>query len=110
MELKDKIIIPEKLKSFIIQETLVKEKEVVPSAEIDKDLGITGDDAVELIDNFSNEFNVDISGFEFDKYFQEEGSWFFGWLSDFFNKGERLPRIGLTINDLAEAVSTGKLT
>lgn len=41
---------------------------------IEDDLGITGDDAIEFMEEFQNEFNVDLNTFEFDKHFGPEAS------------------------------------
>lgn len=40
---------------------------------IEDDLGITGDDAAELMQKFSKKFNVDLTGFDFMKSFDPEG-------------------------------------
>lgn len=40
---------------------------------IEDDLGITGDDADELMQKFSKKFNVDLTGFNFMKFFDPEG-------------------------------------
>lgn len=40
---------------------------------IEDDLGITGDDASELMEKFSTKFNVDLAGFNFMKFFSPEG-------------------------------------
>ena len=39
---------------------------------IENDLGVTGDDAEDLIQAFSKKFKVDISKFDFSKYFYSE--------------------------------------
>ncbi|MEQ3663794.1 DUF1493 family protein [Olleya sp.] len=98
----------EKVKEFIIKESLVDYIEITPTTSIEKDLGITGDDAVDLLTKFGNEFHVDVSNFEFKKYFQEEGSWVFGWLSNIFGKEDPI-RIHLTMDKLEEAVKKGRL-
>ncbi len=40
--------------------------------EIEKDLGITGDDAQELMLDFAEEYEVDLSNFRFDRHFYRE--------------------------------------
>lgn len=40
---------------------------------IEDDLSITGDDAVEFMETFFAEFGVDSSGFDFGRYFHNEG-------------------------------------
>jgi hypothetical protein len=39
---------------------------------IEDDLGVTGDEAYELLAAFSIRYNVDISGLNFEKYFYDE--------------------------------------
>jgi hypothetical protein len=39
---------------------------------LENDLGITGDDAAELIEDLSERFQFDTSGFNFKKYFNDE--------------------------------------
>jgi len=39
---------------------------------IEDDLGVTGDEANELLINFSRKYNVNISNFNFSKYFYDE--------------------------------------
>lgn len=36
------------------------------------DLGMFGDDKLDFLNDYSREFNVDISGFDFDKYIEPE--------------------------------------
>ncbi|HEY4651343.1 MAG TPA: DUF1493 family protein [Pontibacter sp.] len=43
------------------------------NSEIEFDLGITGDDAEELVAKFAEKYNVDLKEFEFNKYFSPEG-------------------------------------
>jgi hypothetical protein len=41
---------------------------------LSEDLGVDGDDALEFFENFSQEFQVDLSNFHFGKYFGTEAS------------------------------------
>lgn len=40
---------------------------------LEKDLGMSGDDALEFIAEVGLRFNVDVSAFQFSKYFYSEG-------------------------------------
>ncbi|GHT93368.1 hypothetical protein AGMMS49545_12540 [Betaproteobacteria bacterium] len=107
------------------------------STKIADDLWADGDDALEFLEKFSEEFDVDISEFEFNRYFSTERdtSRFFVKLIFFifiafclilFNKFfiiliflilllffKRLfvsPQFSLTVGDLVCAVKTGKLS
>ena len=60
------------------------EKPLTPQITLEDDLGISGDDAVEFMEAFFDEFNVDASRFIFEDYFTLEGGglinfrWLFG--------------------------------
>ncbi len=41
---------------------------------IEDDLGITGDDAYDFMEDYQNEFEVDLTGFQFNKHFGPETS------------------------------------
>ena len=45
---------------------------VIRETLIEDGLGITGDDAEDLIVTFANKYNVDIANFDFAKYFYDE--------------------------------------
>jgi len=67
---------------------------------IEDDLGITGEDAWDLIKKFAVKFGVDISQFKPEKYFYPEPS----LLASFTKKVEPL-----TLGDLTNAAIEGKL-
>ncbi len=73
------------------------------NTRIEKDLGVTGDDAAELIEAFAKEFQVDVSHFKFHDYFGPEGMDFFCEYPDSQSRKK------LTIADLEEAVHLCKL-
>lgn len=66
---------------------------------IEDDLGITGDDAEELIIEFSKRFKVNINDFKFSDYFNSEPSIFIA------SKNIKL----LTVKNLAEAITYRRL-
>lgn len=75
------------------------------------DMGLDGDDAIELLHLYSKEFNVGLSHFHFSHYFGEEGA-----LSPLrlvfrlFNTGNATEKkMPLTIRDLVNAVAIGDL-
>lgn len=77
---------------------------LTPEITLEEDLKITGDDADEFIIAFGKEFNVDISEFDFSKYFDAEGQ---GCLNLFFWKPPN--KAPITLGDLYNAVIAGKL-
>lgn len=75
---------------------------ITDASTLEGDLGITGDDALELIIAFVEKFNVDGTQFHMDNHFGAEG-----W--DIFSRYSRSERNDLTISDLKEAVRLGVL-
>ncbi|WP_170132739.1 DUF1493 family protein [Pedobacter cryoconitis] len=71
------------------------------------DYGIYGDDADDLILDFSKKFNVDVSEFQIEDYFGGEGDVIFKFFANLFNKQK--PKKILTINDLRLAIISGRL-
>jgi hypothetical protein len=47
---------------------------VEKDAQLDRDLGFTGDSAVALLGWMQREFEIDMSGFRFDRHFDSQGS------------------------------------
>jgi acyl carrier protein len=72
--------------------------------ELNKDLGIDGDDAIELINLFSKNFNVKIDSFDFKKRFNPEYPLYF----KIFVRRE-FELLSITVNDLIQSVYKGFL-
>lgn len=70
---------------------------------IEEDLLISGHDAVDFLVSFGRHFNVDVSNFMADEYFEPEGKMVF---FDFQHKKNK--KI-LTVGDLEKAVELGYL-
>jgi len=88
------------IKKFIDQEIGSHDYELGENTLIEDDLGITGMEAVELIDRFALKFNVDTELFKPERYFYPEP----GLFVSFSKKVEPL-----TLGDLALAAREGKL-
>lgn len=73
---------------------------------ISEDLKIDGDDAFDLISEYSRRFKVDISSFEYNYYFSKEGFSPIGFIK--YLIGIKRYK-SLTIRDLVEAVALGVL-
>ncbi len=80
---------------------------------LEKDLGITGDDAVELLLEYSKKFSVDVSNFMAADYFEGEGI-----QMDIINpiirlitgkKKKEVIKKELTVGDLEKGVGVGRL-
>lgn len=63
-----------RVKAFVAEHHRIAEKKFNPDTRLVEDLGIDGDDAVELIEAFCEEFEIeDMSDFNFSNYFGPEG-------------------------------------
>ena len=89
--------------NLIAKKTGLSPTEISPESRLLHDLGITGDDAVELLSEYSEAFQVDMGEFEFRQYFTGEPHLFNCW---FAAKGSKLRP--LTVRDLAEAARQKK--
>jgi hypothetical protein len=74
--------------------------------DLEWDLGITGDDAFDLLLGYRDEFNVDISTFKFEEFFYDEGH---NILLMFKRLTRRYKKKRLTPNDLLNGIENGKL-
>jgi len=95
-----------KLYQFLKAETTYSIDDNSSNLSIEKDLKIYGDDAYDLLVKYSKEFNVDISNFNFNKYFNSEIDGISLFILNLFG---RKKKIDLTIKDLKEAIVLGKL-
>lgn len=98
-----------KIKSFVEAQRWEYDFELVRQTELVKHLKINGDDAADFLEAFHQLFNVDVSGLDFDSYFEAEGD---RVLPSFkrllFGVKEPVKKV-LTLGDLENAVLTGRL-
>lgn len=90
----------QELIDFIRNEIGEYKMEITESTLIEDDIGVTGDDGVDLIKRFSKHYNVDISEFIYSDYFYPEGVFFIS---------KEMKIKPLTIKDLENAILKGKL-
>ncbi len=80
---------------FVAEFVGVDSSEITPDTLINMDLGVDGDDGLELLEEFSSRFSVDLSGVE-ENYFGPEGFpisifiWPILWLLDIFGRRQAL--------------------
>lgn len=98
----------EKLKAFVIKQAAVEDEEVTVDAQIEDDLGVTGDDAVDFLIEYGKAFNVDVTKFMAADYFRGEGGIGVPW---FIKKllGIKRSRKILTVGHLAKGILAGRL-
>jgi acyl carrier protein len=112
--------ISKKVIQFVAIQRSQKPEKLSLESRLNFELGIDGDDAVELFEEFSKQFNVDLSSFQYDKYFGPEGGgdifslifWIIFWVyCKVFGKIYNSPYLvdPITIQDLVNAVETGRL-
>ncbi|WP_233801802.1 DUF1493 family protein [Paraburkholderia sp. HP33-1] len=83
--------------------------ELKPETRLEQDLGVTGQDGAEFIENWAKEFHVDVAGFPFRRYFSPEGQALLSsFLGLFSNRLRREPLVPLTLGMLLEATRRGR--
>ena len=85
----------ERIRDLIARRTGLRREEIVPESRLLHDLGIDGDDAAELLSEYSTTFGVEMSGFDSDRFFGGEPHLFNFWR--LVGKDRWLP---LTVEDL----------
>jgi acyl carrier protein len=100
----------EELREFIVNQVGVNQEDVTYDTRLYEDLGVYGDDAVELLINYGKRFNVDVSRFMAADYFKGEGIDIIGGLiRPFIGKASPTHLKVLTVRNLEEGISAGKL-
>lgn len=95
--------ISEQLKQFIEKQQYKYPFPLTEDIDVEKDLYITGDDAVEFILAFGKEFDVDVSHFPLSDYFDGEGLDTIGLIVSLFNKNTKNKKT-LKLKDLDDAI------
>ena len=94
--------IVEAIKSFIEEHQGILRSRINTQSKIEEDLGITGDDAIEMLIAFGKKFNVDVSHFMAAEYFNAEGT---SWIMPTYTPNKKV----LTVTHLEKAIIAGKL-
>lgn len=95
----------EKSRLFKFIEEITTESEIDMDTRLEDDLGVYGDDAVELIIDYGKRFNVDVSNFMLADYFSAEGhDLFFG----LFRKNKKKRKM-LNVGHLYKGIIDGRL-
>lgn len=93
--------------SFVHTSRWKYRKELTRETQLERDLSLTGDDAVEFMESFFSKFNIEFSNFEFSKYFDDEGLLInINWFKQLI-WGTPLPKRSkhkLTLGDLEKAI------
>jgi acyl carrier protein len=97
----------EDIKELILKHTGKTKINLDRNTRLYKDLRIDGDDAFELLRDFSNMFEVDMSDFKFGEYFSPEGTDILGAIVSLLKNKPKLKE--LTLGDMEKAVIEKKL-
>ena len=97
------------IQNFISDYTGVHKKRITKDTNLQRDLGLHGDEAGDFIEEFSKRYNVDLNGFIFDKHFDTEGSFnpiYYLYLLLF--KRQELRKTIISVSDLLHAAVARK--
>ena len=70
----DEVELYSRIVAFVSETTGIRAERIHATTRVQHDCGVTGDDAVELMSKFSEQFSVDLAEFEFDRHFGPESS------------------------------------
>jgi acyl carrier protein len=92
----------EEVRTLISYRCGIREREIQINSRLEKDLRVTGDDTIELLEEYSKRFDVDVSRLDVGKYAAPEG---FDILMLFHNrqKGD------ISVSNLVEGIVKGYL-
>lgn len=99
--------IRKELIALIADKVGVRAEEVLPDADIEKDLGCTGDDFFELMEAYAKRFNVDMSGFIWYFHTHDEGMATLDLLPG-MPPSIQVERIPVSLNLLVQMAQLGK--
>jgi len=99
----------EKLKEFTLKEAYISRVPLDRETKIERDLGVTGDDAIEFIVAYGKQFNVDVSKFMAASYFKGEGLDIISPIVEIFSGEKQSKRKELTLGDLEKGIIAGRL-
>lgn len=86
----------------------MRAESLVPSTRLLHDLGIDGDDAVEILTDFSKRFGMDLSSFPFQRYFGSELGSGIRWLLRKIGQQSAIRFAPVTVQDLIDAANRGR--
>lgn len=103
-----------RVSQFVADFTCVPPNKIGEETTLFGDLGVDGDDGVELLVRFGEEFDVDLSSVDLSKHFGPEGGapWaIFAWIAYACRRGsaeQKARLVPITVGDLCRAAESGK--
>jgi hypothetical protein len=70
----------DRVRELLARERAMSPDKIMAHDRLEEDLGMTGDDASDFLEDFASTFDVDLSGLDFHKHFGPECAWVPGWL------------------------------
>ena len=98
----------EDVQRFFCDSCRVSTEQVTPRTRLLHDLGIDGDDAVEILTDFSKRFGVDLSSLPFQRHFGSELGAGIRWLVRKVLGGNAIRLVPITLQDLIDAANQGR--
>ena len=97
----------EDVQQFLCEGCRVSRQSVTASTRLLHDLGIDGDDAIEILTDFGKRFGVDFSSFSFERYFGSELGAGIRWLVRKVHGADAIRFPPITLQDLLDAANRG---
>ena len=98
----------EQVRDFLCEQWGVQLERLTPSTRLLHDLGIDGDDAVEILMEFEERFHVDLSSFSFGDHFGSELDAGPRWVVRKLLGGDEVGKLPITLQDLVDAANRGR--
>lgn len=100
--------------AFVATKAGVSRNKVSLDSRLGSDLGLDGDDALELLEYFGKKFKVSINDIDFEKYFNEENDiWGVqNFINKLFRKNKYIDKKNneIYVSQLIDSLRTGRLT
>jgi hypothetical protein len=97
------------LKDFVMKQSGVEDEEITRNTQIEDDLGVTVDNAVDFIIAYGKAFNVNVTGFMAADYFGAERNVILSELFRWITGNQKRTRKILTVGHLEKGIIAGKL-
>jgi hypothetical protein len=95
--------------SSMIGEKVGIRKPITRETCLERDAGMTGDDAVEFLLDYGKKYNVDLTGLDIRKYFTPEGDAILPMIIRMFTGKKELKTKELTVGDLEKGIMAKRL-
>ncbi|RVU00584.1 DUF1493 family protein [Mucilaginibacter limnophilus] len=95
------------LKVMISDFSGVHQKNINEESMLETDLRIYGDDTIDLLIIYSEQYNIDMSAFKGEEYIASEGDTLLPAIKKFFNGEKQVSRKDIKVADLVNGVITG---